>query len=125
MEKTLAFPLKLGLFTPEAVLIEAPGPAAFGPAQATQFSHPAILWICDFTVWADERSDTTLRMNRAITKMDRALVLFFTITTFTPGDDLSFCFGRDIRDEVGDYRRIYSATTVFDRRARKLKIVDY
>jgi len=66
--------------------MEAPGPAALMPAQATQLCHPLILWIWLLTVWADERSDEAAKRNSAIARMDMLLVVFFTITTFTPGD---------------------------------------
>ena len=56
MEKTLDTPLMEGDEV-VAVLMLAPGPAALAPAQATQFSHPLILWIWLLTVWADERSE--------------------------------------------------------------------
>jgi hypothetical protein len=85
MEKTLETPLREGDLT-VAVLIEAPGPLAPGPAQATQFCQPAMRWICVFTVCADERREAAVRMNRAITRTDKPLVLFFAITTFlSPG----------------------------------------
>src|SRR6266853_6731245 len=65
--------------------MDAPGPAALIPAQATQLCQPLILWICDLTVWADEETETAENMNSAITRPNRPLVVFFTITTFTPG----------------------------------------
>jgi len=64
----------------------APGPAALAPAQAKQLCHPLILWIWLLTVWADERREAAEITNSAITRMDVLLVVFFTITTFTPGD---------------------------------------
>jgi|SRR5579859_3090328 len=66
--------------------MDAPGPEALMPAQDTQLCHPLILWIWLLTVWADERSEVTAKRNSAITRMDKLLVVFFTITTFTPGD---------------------------------------
>jgi hypothetical protein len=60
--------------------MEAEGPAALEPAQATQFSHPLILWIWLFTVCADE--GTQAKTNSAITRMERFLIVFFTITNF-------------------------------------------
>src|SRR5690349_9327643 len=68
-----------------AVLMLAPGPAALAPAQATQFCHPLILWIWLLTVWADERSEAAAKRNSATARMDMLLVVFFNITTFTPG----------------------------------------
>jgi hypothetical protein len=87
MEKTLDTPLREGDEV-VAVLMLAPGPAALAPAQATQLCHPLILWIWLLTVWADERRDAAEITNSAITRMDVLLVVFFTITTFTPG---GFC----------------------------------
>jgi hypothetical protein len=55
------------------------------PAQATQFCHPVILWIWLLTVWADERSEAAAKRNSATARMDVLLVVFFNITTFTPG----------------------------------------
>ena len=66
--------------------MDAPGPAAFAPAQATQFSHPLILWIWLLTVWADERSEAAAKRNSATARMETLLVVLFTVTTFTPGD---------------------------------------
>jgi hypothetical protein len=66
--------------------MDAPGPAALAPAQATQFCHPLILCIWLLTVWADERSEVAAKRNSAIARMETLLVVFFTITTFTPGD---------------------------------------
>jgi hypothetical protein len=85
MEKTLDTPLIEG---DEVVAVEmdAPGPAALMPAQATQLCHPLILWIWLLTVWADERSEVAAKRNSATTRMDTLLVVLFTITTFTPGD---------------------------------------
>src|SRR6478672_8405357 len=65
--------------------MEAPGPEALMPAQATQLCHPLILWIWLLTVWADERSDEAAKRNSAIARIDMLLVVLFTITTFTPG----------------------------------------
>jgi hypothetical protein len=65
--------------------MDAPGPAALAPAQATQFCHPVILWIWLLTVWADERSEVAAKRNSATARMDMLLVVFFNITTFTPG----------------------------------------
>ena len=81
MEKTLDTPLIVG---DEVVAVEmdAAGPAALAPAQATQFCHPLILWIWLLTVWADERSEVAAKRNSATTRMDTLLVVFFTITTF-------------------------------------------
>ena len=85
MEKTLDTPLEEG---DEVVAVEmdAPGPAALMPAQATQLSHPLILWIWLLTVWADERRVAAEIMNSAITRMETLFVVLFTVTTFTPGD---------------------------------------
>ena len=85
MEKTLDTPLIEG---DEVVAVEmdAPGPAALAPAQATQFSHPLILWIWLLTVWADERSEAAAKRNSATARMETLLVVLFTVTTFTPGD---------------------------------------
>src|SRR4029077_10061530 len=69
--------------------MEAPGPAALMPAQVTQLSQPLILWICDLTVWADEETETAENMNSAITRPNRPLVVFFTITTLLQG--VCFC----------------------------------
>jgi hypothetical protein len=66
--------------------MDAPGPAALAPAQATQFCHPLILWIWLLTVWADERSEVAAKRNSATARMETLLVVLFTITTFTPGD---------------------------------------
>src|SRR5579864_768161 len=68
--------------------MDAPGPAALAPAQATQLCHPLILWIWLLTVWADERSEVAAKRNSATTRMETLLLVFFTITTFTPGDFL-------------------------------------
>src|SRR5262249_53454612 len=68
--------------------MDAPGPAALAPAQATQFCHPLILCIWLLTVWADERSEAAAKKNSAIARMETLLVVLFTITTFTPG---GFC----------------------------------
>ena len=87
MEKTLDTPLMVGDEVVD-VLMLAPGPAALAPAQATQFCHPLILWIWLLTVWADEGSEAAAKRNSATARMDMLLVVFFTITTFTPGD---FC----------------------------------
>jgi hypothetical protein len=65
--------------------MDALGPAALAPAQATQFCHPVILWIWLLTVWADERSEVAAKRNSATARMDVLLVVFFNITTFTPG----------------------------------------
>src|SRR5215475_7638364 len=119
MENTLDEPLIVG-DPVRAVKIEAPGPDAPAPAQATQFSHPLILCIWLFTVCADE--EAAAKMNSAIARTDKLLVVFFTITTFTPG---GFCVpSQACRDEVGDYRRIYSGTTLFHRPAIKVEITD-
>ena len=85
MEKTLDTPLIEG---DEVVAVEmdAAGPAALAPAQATQFCHPLILWIWLLTVWADERRVAAEIMNSAITRMETLFVVLFTVTTFTPGD---------------------------------------
>jgi hypothetical protein len=85
MEKTLDTPLIEG---DEVVAVEmdAPGPAALAPAQATQFCHPLILWIWLLTVWADERSETAAKRNSATARMETLLIVLFTVTTFTPGD---------------------------------------
>jgi hypothetical protein len=100
MEKTLELPLIEGDETPAAVERVADGPEPLAPAQAAQLCQPDILWICDFTVWADERTEAKHITNRAITKIDR--VLFSTIATFTPGD--VFCFEPHVpSDEAGDY----------------------
>ena len=66
--------------------MDAPGPAALMPAQATQLSHPLILWIWLLTVWADERSEVAAKRNSATARMETLLFIFFTVTTFTPGD---------------------------------------
>jgi len=66
--------------------MDAPGPAAFAPAQATQFCHPLILWIWLLTVWADERSEVAAKRNSATARMETLLIVLFTVTTFTPGD---------------------------------------
>jgi hypothetical protein len=106
-----------------AVEMEAPGPAPPEPAQATQFCHPLILWIWLFTVCADEDTEAAAKRNSATARMDKFLIVVFTITTFTPGD--CFLFNRGlVCDRVGDYRRIYSGTTVFRLCARKVKIAD-
>jgi nitrogen fixation/metabolism regulation signal transduction histidine kinase len=78
-----------------AVLMLAPGPAALAPAQVTQFSHPLILCIWLLTVWADERSEAAAKRNSATARMETLLVVFFTITTFTPGVFLGFFVPRD------------------------------
>jgi hypothetical protein len=81
MEKTLDTPLVEG---DEVVAVEmdAPGPAALAPAQATQFSHPLILCIWLLTVWADERSEVAAKRNSATARMETLLVILFTVTTF-------------------------------------------
>jgi hypothetical protein len=61
--------------------MDAPGPAALEPAQATQFCHPLILWIWLLTVWADEGSEAAAKRNSTTARMDMLLVVF-TITTF-------------------------------------------
>jgi|SRR6185312_582855 hypothetical protein len=66
--------------------MDAPGPAALAPAQATQFCHPVILWIWLLTVWADEGSEAAAKRNSATARMETLLVVLFTVTTFTPGD---------------------------------------
>jgi NhaP-type Na+/H+ and K+/H+ antiporter len=71
-----------GLETPALVPVVALGPAALIPAQTVQLSHPGILWIWDFTVWADERIDAAESANKEITRTHRGLVVFFNITTF-------------------------------------------
>ena len=80
MEKTLDTPLIEG---DEVVAVEmdAPGPLALTPAQATQFSHPLILWIWLLTVWADERSEVAAKRNSATARME-TLFVFLLITTF-------------------------------------------
>src|SRR6266571_51144 len=65
--------------------MDAPGPDALIPAQVTQLCHPVILWIWLLTVWADERSEAAAKRNSATPRMNMLLVVFFTITTFTPG----------------------------------------
>jgi len=90
-----------GLETPALVLVVALGPAALIPAQTVQLCHPDILWIWDFTVWADERIDAAESANKEITRTNRGLVVFFNITTFLLQG--LFLFGREFcRDEVGD-----------------------
>src|SRR5579859_2442971 len=69
--------------------MEAEGPEALTPAQVTQLVQPDIVWICDFTVCADERMDAAAKRNSAIARMEKFLVVFFTITIFTPGGFLS------------------------------------
>src|SRR5579864_4262320 len=69
--------------------MDAPGPEALIPAQVTQLCHPVILWIWLLTVWAGERSEVAAKRNSATARMDMLLVVFFTITTFTPGDCLA------------------------------------
>jgi hypothetical protein len=66
--------------------MEAPGPEALAPAQVTHACHPLILWIWLLTVWADEGSEAAAKRNSATARMETLLVVFFTITTFTPGD---------------------------------------
>ncbi|HEY2116122.1 MAG TPA: hypothetical protein VGJ51_13580 [Candidatus Angelobacter sp.] len=94
MEKTLDTPLEEG---DEVVAVEmdAPGPAALAPAQATQFCHPVILCIWLLTVWADEGSEAAAKRNSATARMETLLVVFFTITTFTPGDFFGLFVPRD------------------------------
>ena len=65
--------------------MDAPGPEALIPAQVTQLCHPVILWIWLLTVWADERREVAAKRNSATARTDMLLVVFFTITTFTPG----------------------------------------
>jgi nitrogen fixation/metabolism regulation signal transduction histidine kinase len=74
--------------------MDALGPAALAPAQATQFCHPVILWIWLLTVWADEGSEAAAKRNSATARMNMLLVVFFTITTFTPGVFVSRHFQR-------------------------------
>src|SRR6476660_405638 len=101
MRKTLELPLREGLAIPAAVLMDAAGPAALAPAQATQFCQPLILWIWDFTVCADERRDAADSANKEITRTDRVLVVFFNITTFLL-QGIVFYRPQSCRDEVGD-----------------------
>jgi len=56
--------------------MEAEGPEALDPAQATQFCHPLILWIWLFTVCADEGS-AAAKANSATARMVIFLVVFF------------------------------------------------
>jgi hypothetical protein len=38
------------------------------------------------TVWADEGSEAAAKKNSATARMEKLLVVLFTVTTFTPGD---------------------------------------
>src|SRR5438270_6531353 len=65
--------------------MDAPGPAALMPAQATQLSHPLILWIWLLTVWADERSEVAAKRNSATARMETLFVFLFITTFYSRG----------------------------------------
>src|SRR5947209_17822687 len=88
------------------------------PAQVTQFCHPLILWIWLFTVCADDGTEAAAKRNSATARTDKLLIVFLTITTFYSRGFLVFVVVAPalvLRDSVGAYRGIYSASTLFRR----------